>query len=292
MNRRWYLLALLPVAAMAALVLVTGRVTPPTRGIVSLTPNVTEILFALGLGDQVVGATEYCDFPAEAQSIPRVGAIGEPNLEVVLSLRPTLVIGANLTSEEPIAILRRRGIPVLDLKMGSFQEMFDGVWEIGRATGRSARADELVAGMQRELDAVAARHAETSGRVRPKVFAEIWDGPLQTAGGASFIDEVIRRAGGVNVAHDLPGAYPMIGPEQVLAWDPDVIVLGHAAQGPETVARLRRRIGWSGVAAVKTGRIVADIPADHLLRPGPRLVEAVKALAKHLHGEEGGTDAP
>jgi cobalamin transport system substrate-binding protein len=285
--RRWYLLALLPVAAMAALVLVTGRATPPARGIVSLTPNVTEILFALGLGDEVVGVTEYCDFPAEARSIPRVGAIGAPNLEVVLALRPTLVIGANLTSQEPIAILRRRGIPVLDLKMGSFREMFDGVREIGRATGRSDRAEELVAGMQRELDAVAALHAEASGRARPRVFVEVWDDPLMTAGGPSFIDEVIRRAGGVNVAHDLPQAYPTIGPEQVLAWDPDVIVLGHAAQGRETASRLRERIGWSGVAAVKAGRIVDDISPDHLQRPGPRLVEAVKALARHLRAEEG-----
>ncbi len=284
--KRWYLLALLPVVAMAALVIVPDRFAPATSGgIVSLTPNVTEILFALGLGDEVVGATAYCDYPPEALQIPRVGAIGEPNLEIVLSLRPTLVIGANLSNEKSIAILREHDIPVLELGMRSFEEMFDGIREIGRATGRSVQAEELVAGMQRELDAVAAQNAATPGRPRPKVFVEIWDDPLQTAGGSSFIDEVIHRAGGVNVAHDLSQPYPTIGPEQVLAWNPDVILLGHVTEGEDVVSRLRGRIGWSGVAAVKTGRIITDIPDDLLQRPGPRLVDGVKALALRLRGD-------
>jgi len=306
MNRGWYLLAGLPVIAMAALLLVSGGATPEnvpaepaplnipeqtTPRIVSLTPNVTEILFALGLGDEIVGATEYCDYPAEAKRILRVGAIGKPNIEVVLTLRPTIVIGANLSSDTSITILRQRDIPVLNIEMDNFKEMFAGIREIGRATDSATQADRIIAKMQRELDAVAAANAATPGRTRPKVFIEIWHDPLMTAGGTSFMDEVVQRAGGVNVAHDLPQSYPTIGPEQVLAWNPDVILLGHAVQGEDAVAQMRARIGWSGVAAVKTGRIIADIPSDHLQRPGPRLVEGVKALALRLR-EKGGPTAP
>jgi len=290
MNRRSLLLAFIPVLAAAALLLMSGKATPPsappetTLRIVSLAPSVTEILFALDMGDEIVGATKYCDYPAEAQRILRAGAMGKPNVEVVLSLHPDMVIGVNL-SDDGIVILRKTGIPVHDLKMTNFEEMFDGIRTIGKITGKSARADEIIAEMQREFDAVAAQNAATPARQRPKVFIEIWHNPLKTAGGTSFMDEVVQRAGGVNVAHDLAQPYPTIGPEHVLAWNPDVILLGHLGQGADTVSQLRGRIGWSGIAAIKTGRIITDIPSDHLQRPGPRLVKGVKALALRLRGE-------
>ncbi len=117
----------------------------------------------------------------------------------------------------------------------------------------------------------------------PRVFVEIEESPLMTAGAGSFIDDLISRAGGRNVAREIISAYPRIDPEKVIAWNPEVILVAHSDRPGEAAERLTRHIGWSNVAAVQNRRVIDDIDADLLFRPGPRLVEGVKALAERLH---------
>jgi iron complex transport system substrate-binding protein len=257
-----------------------ARKTP--ERIVSLAPSVTEMLFALGLGDRIVGATDHCDFPPEAKKIPRVGGLGRPNVEKLLSLAPDLVIATDLERKELAEALRRVGIEVLELKIGNFAELFDAERKLGDAVGKPEQAARQVLEMQARLEAAAKLYAGVPRDRLPKVFIEVWADPLITAGGASFLDDVVARAGGVNVAHELKQEYPTINPERVVAWDPDAILLCDATEGNEA-AEVAGRIGWGGIKAVREGRIIADISPDLLVRPGPRLVTGVEQLAERLH---------
>jgi iron complex transport system substrate-binding protein len=261
---------------------------PPGKlRIISLAPNVTEILFALDLGDQVVGVTDQCDYPPAAKGIERVSGFGTPNVERLLAQSPNLVIACGLEKPELVEVLRRAGVRVINVQktgyLAGFAELFDAIHQIGDATGRAAEAKKLIANMQAELDAVAAQVGTIDDAKRVRVFVEIEDGPLMTAGAGSFIDDLVNRAGGRNVAHEIAAAYPRIDPEKVIAWNPEVILVAHNGPPGEAAQRLARHIGWSDVAAVRERRVIDDIDADLLFRPGPRLVEGVKALAARLH---------
>ncbi|MEI8375926.1 MAG: ABC transporter substrate-binding protein [Planctomycetota bacterium] len=262
---------------------------PGKLRIVSLAPNVTEILFALGLGDQIVGVTDRCNYPPAATEIKRISGFGTPNVEKLLVLGPDRVIACGLEKPEFTQVLRQAGILVVNVQpigfMASFPELFDAVGQIGEATGHSAEAKKLVANMQAELDAVAARVDRIEDTQRPRVFVEIEESPLMTAGAGSFIDDLIRRAGGRNVAHEISTAYPRIDPEKVIAWNPEVILVAHSNGPGQAAERLARHIGWSDVAAVRERRVIDDIDPDLLFRPGPRLVEGVKALAARLYSK-------
>jgi iron complex transport system substrate-binding protein len=265
-----------------------ARQPPPGKlRIVSLAPNVTEILFALGLGDQIVGATDQCNYPPAARQIERVSGFGTPNVEKLLALGPNLVIACGLEKPDLTAVLRQAGIHVLNVQetgyIASFPDLFAAVGQIGAATGRTVEAQKLVAGMQAALDGVAARVDRIDDAQRPRVFVEIEESPLMTAGAGSFIDDLVRRAGGRNVAHEINSAYPRIDPEKVIAWNPDVILVAHGDRPGEAAQRLARHIGWSEVSAVRNRRVIDDVDADFLFRPGPRLVDGVKALAARLH---------
>ena len=260
---------------------------PGKLRIVSLAPNVTEIVFSLGLGDNLVGVTDRCNYPPAALSITRVSGFGTPNVEAMLALKPDMVIACGLEKPELLAMLQQSGIRVVNVQqngfMASFPELFDAIRAIGDATGRAAEAQALVAHMQAELDAVAVQVAKVDEARRPRVFVEIEESPLMTAGAGSFIDDLLARAGGRNVAHDVRSAYPRIDPEQVISWNPDVIVVAHSDTPGQAATRLATRIGWSDVAAVREKRVIDDIDPDLLFRPGPRLVDGVKELAKRLH---------
>jgi iron complex transport system substrate-binding protein len=251
--------------------------------IVSLAPSVTEMLFGLGLGDRIVGATDYCNFPPEAKKIPRVGGLGTPNIEKLLSLAPDLVVATDLERKDLAEALRRDGIQVLMLKIGNFAELFDAERKLGDAVGKPEQAARQVRDMEARLDAAAKLYAGVPRDRLPRVFIEVWSDPLITAGGASFLDDVVARAGGVNVAHDLKQEYPTINPERVVAWDPDVILLGYMTEAKDAAGEIAGRIGWGGIKAVRERRVIADISPDLLLRPGPRLVAGVEQLAERLH---------
>jgi len=289
MRRLVYISVAVLVAALIVVpVLLSRRLSDVSSGdgglrIVSISPSVTEMLFALDVGDSVVGVTNFCDYPPEARAIERVGGFGTPSMEKLMALSPSLVIGTGVERAAATATLRRMGIEVLWIKTDSISELFDALRQIGKAVGKAEKAEEVVAAMQAEFDAVVETYRDAIAEQRPKVFVEVWYDPITTAGKRSFINGVITRAGGINVAGELNSDYPTVNPEMVIEWNPDVIVSGYMNQEqPEET--LAKRIGWGEVNAVRSGRIINDIPSELLLRPGPRVTEGVWALARRLHG--------
>ncbi len=297
---KWLTAAAVAAGLAAGVALLGGRRTLRPEGpaagtrIASLAPSTTEILFRLGLEDLLVGATDKCDYPPQARDIPRVGGFGSPNVETLMALHVDLVVASGLDKRGAAASLHKAGVRVLDVQPRNFRELFEAIGAIAQAVGRPERAGPVVAAMQGELERTAGLYRTVPPERRPRVYVEIWHDPITTVGGGSFIDEVIDRAGGFNVAHNLPQPFPRVSPEQVIQWDPDVIVITYMNRAPADTSELAGRIGWDGISAVRKGRIVRDIPNDLLLRPGPRLVDGVRILAQRLYGHRptGGLNDP
>ena len=287
--KRWHLILLAVVTTCAALLLLNvQRGRGPQRKvagprIVSLAPSVTEMIFSLGLGEQLIGATDCCDFPPAARGIPRVGGLGAPNLEKLLSLHPDLVIATDFQKKEYLDALQGAGIEVMMIQARTIQDVFDSFRRIAGRTGKADAAEGLVRDMERRLRDAAERYRDVPPSRRVRVYVEVGNNPIYTAGGSSFVDDVIARAGGVNVAHDLTQEYPKVSAEKVIAWNPDVIVLGRMVELGGGRSELAGRIGWDGIAAVRNNRVIDDFPPDLLLRPGPRLIDGVVELSKRFY---------
>lgn len=259
----------------------------PAR-IVSLAPNVTEILFALGLGERVVGVTRFCDYPAETTGIRKVGGLVDPNIEVVRSLDPELVVAFRGNPLRLVERMAKLGLPVFVCDVGEGLEAVAPLVErLGRVTRTEARAAELAAGLRRRLEAVdgALRGVAT----RPKVFVLLHGQGLWTSGGESYVDDLIARAGGANVASALPKKWALYKRERIVEDDPDVVLV--LARSPEDFAASRdwflRMPGADRVAAVGAGR-VHELDENAASRFGPRLVDVLDRVARLLHPERFG----
>ena len=250
--------------------------------IVSLSPSVTEMLFSLEAGDMIVGVTDHCDYPPAAKDIERIGGFGAPNIERLLALSPDLVIATGRERASAVAILDRARIPVLWLKTNSISMVLEALLEVGRHVGRQEHSQQLVAAMQSELESIAQQHQQIPSNMRPRVFVEVWNHPITTVGNGSYVGELISRAGGINVAHEINLPYPTVNPEKVVEWNPDTILLMHM-NPQEPKEDLSLRIGWRDMTAIRSGKIIDDISPDLLLRPGPRLAQGVRILSRRLH---------
>ncbi len=249
--------------------------------IVSLTPAATETLFALGVGDRVVGKVEDWNlYPPEAASIPDLAKFGSVDVEGIVGLGADLVIagGSNFNPPEAIAKLRSLGVPVLVIFAPNLETALADMALIGRAVGRPDEAAALVAGIQAAFDDVA---AATADQPKLRVFYELdatngYFGPAPDY----FGTEMIRIAGGDPLTSGTPGVY-QIQAEQIVAFDPEVILLGDAAYGV-TVEAVGQRPGWEVLSAVKSGDVR---PIDDVIvtRPGPRLADGIRALALAIH---------
>ena len=253
--------------------------------IVSLAPSNTEILFAIGAGDQVVGRDQLSDFPEEAKSVADIGSTFEAlNTELIVSLKPDLVLAAEINTPEQVKQLEDLGLTVYYLKNPlTLEEMYDNVQLVAQLTGRTQEAAALIESLKARVAAVDEKIAPISSR--PGVFYELdATDPAKpfTAGKGTFITQLIDRAGGHNIASDLEG-YPQMSLEQVVASDPAFIILGDARYGitPESIAD---RPGWENLSAVKNGKVL-PFNDDLVSRPGPRLVDALEELAKLLRPE-------
>ena len=254
----------------------------PAQRIVSLAPSNTEILFALGAGSQVVGRDSFSDYPAEALSVTDIGATYEAlNTELIVSLKPDLILLAEVNAAEQVKTLEDLGLTVYYLKNPTtLEEMYTNLEIVAQLTGRQPEAAELIESLKARVAAVDEKIMPLSSRL--SIFYEIdATDPAKpyTAGKGTFITLLIDRAGGYNIAADLDG-YPQLSLEQVVAADPMFIILGDSAYGvtPESIAT---RPGWENLSAVKNNQI---FPFDDNLvsRPGPRLVDGLEALAKLL----------
>lgn len=245
----------------------------PAR-IISIAPSVTEILFALGLADRVIGVSSADDYPPEVRGKPRVGGV-VLDLERIVWLRPDLVLGVPSLQREQLARLIAAGLPVLAVEARTLPEAYGQILFIGRLTHTEPMATALVSSLRVREAAV---ERAISGRGAPRTYIEVAAEPMIAAGGETFIDDLLRRAGGRNVFAGLRG-YPQVSAEAVIRGDPDVIILTHPRG-----RSLRGRPGWQGIAAVRHGR-VAQVDGSLLSRPGPRAVIGLEVLARIIHLE-------
>ncbi|MGB7537255.1 MAG: cobalamin-binding protein [Anaerolineales bacterium] len=251
--------------------------TEPQR-IISLAPSHTEILYALGLDERVVGVTEYCNYPPEAAAKPKVGGFSDVDLEQVVGLEPDLVLATSLHAAEVVPALRERGIPVFVADPQTVPEVLETIRTFGRITGTDQAAGALTAKMQERINAVQETIADAP---RPRVFWEL--GPeLYTAGPGSFLNDLIVLSGGENIAADAGNPWPQLSLEAIVLKDPEIVVLGDHSYG-ETVETVSQRPGWSAITAVRDGRIIELTNDDIVSRPGPRIVDGLEFLARIFH---------
>jgi iron complex transport system substrate-binding protein len=255
------------------------------KRIVSLAPSNTELLYAVGAGPQLVGRDEVSDYPAEVLEVESIGSTyGELNTETILTLEADLVLAASITAPEQIQALESLGITTFVIAdPADFEALYDNLRVVGMLTGHEAEADQLAEALATRVRVVT-EAIEGSARVR--VFYEV-DGTDPSApwttGQGTFQELLIDMAGGTNVAGDLQG-WGQISLEELVAQDPQVVLFGYGIWVPTTTETLVARSGWTDIAAVKTGQVHA-IDTNWVDRPGPRLVDALEAMARAIHPE-------
>ncbi|MDF3018322.1 MAG: periplasmic binding protein [Thermomicrobiales bacterium] len=248
----------------------------PTR-IVSIAPSNTEMLFALGLDERIAGVDSYSTYPPEATQKPQVGTYLEPDLERVVAAEPDLILATEAHLGTVLPELDALGLPTMVIEPMNLDEVFSGMLLLGTITGVSPRAQQVVCELQERVDAVTDAIA---GAPRSRVFFEL-SPDLYTAGPGSYVDDLISRAGGENVAAGAAELWPQLSAEAVVTADPEVILLADHEAGI-TAEQVAARPGWQEVSAVQQGRIVS-LDADLVARPGPRVVDGLEAIAAALH---------
>ncbi|HYU89779.1 MAG TPA: helical backbone metal receptor [Gemmatimonadales bacterium] len=244
----------------------------PARRIVSLLPSFTEILFAIGAGDRLVGRTTWCDYPPEALAVPSVGDGMPPSVEAVAARRPDLVVlyrsGPTVTAAEQ---LERLGVRTVLFDLNLLEQLGPVVRRLGTLTGRPAAADSLA----RVMDSLAAQPPTPS--TQSLVFI-VWDNPPIVIGAGSYLDRLAALAGARNVFHDIGSPSAQVSIETIAARDPDfVALLSDSAVPPRYAARPE----WRVVRAVRSGRFLF-LPGQLFGRPGPRAAEAIRELRRRL----------
>ncbi len=251
--------------------------SPPKR-IISLAPSITETLFFLGVGDKVVGVTRYCDFPPEAKSKTVIGGVIDPNYELIVSLKPELIImTVEGNTREIFDKLSNLGFKIFVTNPRNFEGIFKTIVDIGKLCGVESRANFLVDSLREELEKV--RRVNSKG-TKPKIFVILSLNPLMTAGRNTFINEIVKSAGGINVGENLKQNYPIFSREEVLKVNPDIIILTDQNVGKDELLKLFPE--WRYIRAVKEDKIF-KIDPDILLRPSPRVVLAVKVIAQLIN---------
>ncbi len=250
--------------------------TGPARRVVSVAPAMTEILFAVGAGDKVVGVTDLCDYPPEAKDCSKVGGFAPNALgtELILIQKPDLLLTAGGFQSRIADAVAGHGVRVYGPDPKSLADVAATVREVGRLTGCDAKAEQVAAGIDK---AVSDARNKPKPATAPRVLVVVGTTPLVCAGPLTFLGEMVDLAGGVNVLADVPGDYPPMNDEQILLRAPDVILLPDN-MGAGTAEALAKRPGWDRLPAVKLGR-VRTVPGDVVSRPGPRVVEGMAAVA-------------
>ena len=244
--------------------------------IVSLAPSLTEILFAIGAGDLVVGRTSACNYPPEAAAVPIVGGFGEPSLEMLVSVRPTLILDVELADPTTAARLRDLGLRREQIPCRLLDDIPPAIEAVGRLAGREASASAMAADLAAGLARL--RNEQTADATRPRVYVEIWSDPLTTAGRTSFLSELIALAGGANIGDEAAQPYFQVSPEWVVSRDPEVILCLYMSPRGQARELVAQRPAWGPIAAIRTGRICDSFDNDLILRPGPRVLDSIGRL--------------
>ena len=271
---------------------VTVTIENPPERIVSLSPANSEILFALGLDEKIVGVTEYCTYPEAALSKEKIGGFSTVNIEKVSVLNPDLIVAADGNSEETVAHLRELGFTVITINADTIDTTLDDILLLGKATGADDEAEALVSSMKEDLAEIAEK---TSAEEKPTILHCMWTDPLWVSGSATFQDEMITAAGGINAAAAEEG-WVALTMEKFLTMNPDIIVVDSGngmGVGADDALRdfFLKDPRMQSLSAVQNERVYV-VNADIIDRGGPRIVDGVEALAEIAHpdifGEYGG----
>lgn len=260
-------------------------INEPQR-LVTLAPNLTEIAYALGLGDQVVAVTQFSDYPQDAQTKPKVGSFWRLNLEAIVGKRPDLVLTLAFEQQQELAArMKRMSVPVQSVNIQDFNDLIEAIEVIGEMTDRSVEALELTESLQQDLEAV---RTQVKSLSCPKVLWVIQREPLRAAGTETFINWMIEQAGGVNAMGPTLHQYPPVGAEQVIACQPDVIIeqtMGSFESPEQTLTQaLAYWQRYTNVPAVLQGRIYV-LDGDLVTRMGPRIVTGIEHAAHAIHAD-------
>lgn len=249
------------------------RIPEKVESIVSLAPNLTEIIFAVDAGDLLVGVTTFCNYPAETKSIRKVGDTQKPNIETIVALKPQVVLVSTASQLEAFMdTLKQQNIAVFVAGPNTLDGIYKSIETIGRIVGNPEKGESVVRNLKSR--AAAARGPVAYGSV-PKVFVQIDKDALYTIGKDSYITDIVARAGGVSATAELATAYPKISRETALAMNPDVIMISASDGNRDPNEAFRNS------PAVRNGRVYR-IDADILSRPGPRVVDALEQIAEKL----------
>ncbi len=264
--------------------MVTLTSNNPQR-IVSLAPSNTEILFALGLGDRIVGVTEYCNYPEEAKSKPKIGGYSDPNIEALVAAKPDLILGTEAQSEAVYAQIESKGLPIIGIYPRSINDILSSITMIGKITGKEKEAAKLTESMEKRIHSVIDKTNDLSADMKLRTFYIVWNDPLMSAGKGTFINELIEKAGGTNIFANLE-YYPVVSLEDVLMANPQVIIagsgMGEGADLPLQFALMEDRLEETD--ARKNERVYS-VNTDIVGRPGPRIVDALEDFLAAIHPE-------
>lgn len=283
-----YVVPGLPEASAGAEPMLSYRPAEPPARIISMAPSVTETLFALGQSDRLAGVTNFCDYPEEAKSLPRIGGWINPNIEAIVNLKPDLIVTVPTGSTRAaVDTLMRLGVPVLLVTVYTVEDVFACIRTLGAATHADDRAERLCGSMRRRIDAVRAQISALPSR---RVLF-VWEQePLIVGGGGTYMDELITLAGGVNIAGSSRSRYPHLGIEEVILRQPEVILDAFmVATGQPGTKRKDFWGRWPHIPAVRDGNI-HHLESLVVTRPGPRLPVALDAVAHAIHPEAFGAD--
>jgi len=255
---------------------------PPKR-FVSLAPNITEILFSLGLDEEIVGVSIHCNFPERAKGKVRVGSYISLDFEKITYLKPDLIIATGAgNTRDMVDRLGKLGFQTYVIYPKNFEDILKSIAHIGQVVNREKEARMIIEGMRKRSQKVIEL---TKGLPRPKVFIQIGDAPIVTVGKGSFADDLIRLAGGENIAGKEKEVYPRFGMEEILKRSPEVIVISSMNPKGDYQRILQEWARWKTIPAVKNGRIHL-IDSDLIDRPSPRIIEGLEEIAKALHPEK------
>ncbi|MBN1374978.1 MAG: cobalamin-binding protein [Dehalococcoidia bacterium] len=254
--------------------------------IVSLAPSNTEILFALSLDDKIIGVTDYCDYPEAAKTKTRVAGYSTPDLERLVSLHPDLIVAESIQEKTVLPALERLGMTVFVAEATTIDSILNHISVLGKITAKSTIASKLVDDMNSEINSIASKTKNLSGTERLRVLYVNWDDPIWTMGRNTFVNDIIKIAGGINIYDADFEKSRAVSLESVITKNPQVIfVSGMGTTGDAVLNGIKDEVRLYSVDAMKNNRIYKISNADLIERPGPRIVEGLAEVAKMIHPE-------
>lgn len=254
--------------------------------IVSLAPSNTEILFVVGLEDRLVGTTDYCDYPEAAKTKPRVAGYTAPDMEKLVSMQPDLVLAESIHEKMVLPSLEKLGLTVVVMSAETIDTVIKDIALIGQINGKSRAASQLINNLTNRIEAVTAKTKDLPAEKRPRVLYICWHDPIWTMGRKTFINDLIWKAGGVNIfANDFEKSR-VVSLEAVVAKNPQVIIVsGMATSGNLIYNSIMKEIRLAGIDAIVNNQVYRISDANLIERPGPRIVDGLEEVAKFIHPE-------